>query len=360
MRDDSSSNTSPAEPSTQFSGPNKSTAHSEASARIFPTRYDSILFQLAQGLSSLGQEVSAIRLCIEQQTTILERALVEIHEDLQWKEAARDQHEITKKLAYDLNQIRSGVENIRTVQMAPVYSQIVAGLQERQLGYLETMAEITNSGLSFARYGDGELRMMTRLDYRLPFQRNSPELMHGLKETLAAPIDGLLIGMPHMYRDTHWAGVFAEVWGAVAPLLETHDRFGNSHVSRPAMFRMFGQPAVEAWRRVWSDRSILIITGKGSRFEMNEDLFATRKGHRFIYTEPKDAFEHLHSLENQILESAEESDLVLISLGPAGTVLAARLARQGLQSLDIGHLSSSYETAFNGGKFPEHTPVIKG
>ena len=41
-----------------------------------------------------------------------------------------------------------------------------------------------------------------------------------------------------------------------------------------------------------------------------------------------------------------KNSLILIALGPSGTVLAHRLTQLDYQALDIGHITSSYEEAF--------------
>ena len=43
-----------------------------------------------------------------------------------------------------------------------------------------------------------------------------------------------------------------------------------------------------------------------------------------------------------------DAELVLISLGPAATVLAFDLARKGIQALDIGQLDTEYEWFLRG------------
>lgn len=52
----------------------------------------------------------------------------------------------------------------------------------------------------------------------------------------------------------------------------------------------------------------------------------------------------------------ENIDLFLIALGPAGTVLSARLTDKEKIAYDIGHLTNSYDTVFSGAAVPEQLP----
>ncbi len=54
---------------------------------------------------------------------------------------------------------------------------------------------------------------------------------------------------------------------------------------------------------------------------------------------PKEnAYAHLDEIERLVLQIKGDFDTVLISLGAAGTCLAARLARAGVHAVDVGHV----------------------
>lgn len=257
----------------------------------------------------------------------------------------------------DLGKIRAATDNIRAAAMSSIYADMTEHMLSKQLGLLETLRKISSDRMSLARYGDGEMRMMTRIDFSVPFQRNSYELMSDLRRVILEPADNILIGMPHMYLDHHWATVFAETWASLKPSLASLEVFANSHVSRPVMFGAFGQQAIDEWRKIWADREVLVVTGEGSRFGLSEALFSSASSIRSVYSTPQEAFHDIPRVLELVADSPE--DLVLISLGPAGTILANEIAKMGKQALDIGHLSSSYENVLNKGAFPEATPVRK-
>jgi len=271
-----------------------------------------------------------------------------------------EQSERLKSIAWHVSQSREIQEAIRHSLTAPLLDSIQEFLASRQLGLLETLDVIRRDRLNLARFGDGELDLMLRLDANIKFQRNSPALMTDLAsvfDTAKNHPDKLLIGMPYLYRDNrHWATVYTKYWSQVQPKLESLERVANSQISRPTIFAIHGHEAVEAWRKVWEGLDITIVTGKGSRFEMVPELFDNIRSHRFEYSLPTDAYADVPRLVCDL--KTDSSDLILISLGPAGTILAVELAKHGKWALDIGHVSNSYEFQLKDGNFPEKLPVL--
>lgn len=267
------------------------------------------------------------------------------------------QAKVAHAIKADLERSKAIQDNLRMIGMNDILDQVRSTIRDRQLGFLETVEAIRDERLSFARFGDGEFKMMTRLDFNARFQKNSPELQAALRSVLTDAPPSLLLGMPNVFVDLHWTSAWAEMWTSVRPYLNHAGRYGNSHVSRPLMFQTFGQQAVEAWASVWAGKRALIVTGEGSRFDLVDPLFSSLAGSDVLYSKPTNAFSDLGRVVDQV--AARDVDVVLISLGPAGTVLASELARTGCQALDIGHLSSSYVHVIEEGAFPESTPLVR-
>jgi hypothetical protein len=108
---------------------------------------------------------------------------------------------------------------------------------------------------------------------------------------------------------------------------------------------------------VWAGKKVRVITGKGSRFELIPALFDNVAAVEFTYSTASNGFEDLNRLKDDLASTNDE--LYLIALGPAGTVLAAELARAGKWAIDLGHISDSYENVFKGAVRPELKPVAK-
>jgi hypothetical protein len=275
---------------------------------------------------------------------------------------AAELHKLLQDMRWELQQQRKILETMRLVESAPVLDDVQAFAEEHQLGFAETVQALAERPLSFARFGDGELRLMLRAEYSLKFQRNSPQLQQALLNAFTAPPqDHLLKGFPHVYRDLHWSGVWGEIWRQLKPLLGDGERFGNSHVTRPIFFQVLGSAGVDLWRQVWEGQRITVVTGKGSRFELIDELFDNIADARHVTSEPVGAWDDVPRLVDALTSarSGDRPDLCLIALGPAGTVLAHRLAHNGVRAIDVGHISDSYETAFKGGAWPEKKEVSK-
>lgn len=271
-------------------------------------------------------------------------------------EAVQQLVEVNRQQVRVLQTQLTAIENIRLATMLPLRQEIMNTLGDRQLGLLETVEQIGDQRKSFARFGDGELRLMFRPEFDIKFQKNSAALTHGLQSVLANPSDNLLIGMPHIFGNAHWSGVFAELWHHIAPSLPRVPHFGDSHVTRPLYFSFLGRDGVDAWRSVWAGRDAVVLAGRGSRFELIPQLFDTLKSSQLIESLPAHAFDDI----DRVVESTSKTgkDLALIALGPAGTIIADRLNREGIQAIDIGHIAASYKNVFRGELFPEEQPIV--
>lgn len=267
------------------------------------------------------------------------------------------QTELLKKIHWEVNRSRNIQENIRVSETSETLNAVRSFLSRQQLSLTETLGRVRDEDLSFARFGDGEFRLMTRIEFDLKFQKNSYALQDALRGVLSSDTSGLLLGLPHGYVDLHWSTVYTEVWGLIRPLLGDGRMFGNSHVSRPLMFQTVGREGAKMWSQVWEGREAALVTGRGSRFDMREDLFDSLKSHTVIESLPQHAFAVLDEVLEQALST--DAELFLISLGPTGTLLASELAKCGRQALDIGHLSSSYDHVIAGGAFPEQLATSK-
>ncbi|MCK9795025.1 GT-D fold domain-containing glycosyltransferase [Isoptericola sp. 4D.3] len=270
----------------------------------------------------------------------------------------RAQHQLLEQLRADAAKIEAEVRTIRVAGTASTMRAVHDFAATRVLTYRETLESLARDELSFARFGDGELRLMVDPLYRLGFQGNSVALREALRSTLQRQDDSLLVGWPRAFWTPHNTTVWSIVWDDVQPLVPPTGRFGNSHVSRPDCFEELGEEAVELWRQVWQGRHVTIVTGEGSRFDLVPQLFDNLAGHDVVHSTPRNAFADLERLEREILDR-RSSDLHLVSLGPAGTVLAARLAAAGVRAIDIGHISNSYLYVFEGETYPESLPGVR-
>lgn len=266
----------------------------------------------------------------------------------------KEQVEALKKIHWNVSQVRLSTEITSRMVSRDFLDQAEAFLADRMVGLIDTVNIVKERKLSLSRYGDGEIRLMFSPGYSVGFQQNSLDLRRGLFEAInyaAISPDKLMIAVPPILRDPIWKSLFVEHWEEFRDVLLPLKSLGNSHISRPRIFQNFGSDAVEAWSSVWQGQKVTVVTGEGSRFALAMDLFASARSVDFCYSTPKDAFADLP----RIIETLQQdnSDIILISLGPAGTVLAAELAKRDRWALDIGHISSSYSQVYEGSAAPE-------
>jgi hypothetical protein len=263
--------------------------------------------------------------------------------------------ERTNQLLVDIRRIGEGVQ-VALAQRD--MAEVDEFCRNHVLGLEETLLRLASEQISFARFGDGEFRAILHPDFDLRLQHGSPELAAALRRVLA--FDGydpdlLMLGFPMVYRSPHWQRVWSGVWPQLAEILPRNVTWGCAHATRPVAFRRLGQRAVQLWRRVWEGRDIAVITGKGSRFHMHPHLFDNVASVQVIESEPRDAFSYVPQvLEEATAPTWDNRGPFLISLGPAGTVLAAELSRAGRWAIDVGHLSASYEHVAERAVSPEH------
>jgi hypothetical protein len=235
-------------------------------------------------------------------------------------------------------------------------------LATHQLGLFETLAHIKAHRISLARLGDGELLLALNSAAHIVYQQGSDALQQDLRCLLKG--DGyedtpLLVGIPGLtvaYYRLYWA----KYWRLVRPLLASTMTYGNISVSREALFRQDAEAGRLAWRAVWDACDVCFVTGKGSRFDVLPALFDNVASQRMIHSLPAQAYDDLPRVLDEIRATVPKSTLVLISLGPAATVLAGRLAREGYWAIDLGHISNAYLTIASGAPRAESLPHVRG
>lgn len=225
----------------------------------------------------------------------------------------------------------------------------------------QTIDLIIEKKMSISRFGDGELRLIFNPFFNVKFQKNSPEIAVKLEKVLTLngyDKDKIIIGLPsYLPADIFQNVLYSEIWPSLRLKFKDDIVYGSTHVTRPLFFSYFKNKAIHLWSKVWEDRDVLIITGKDSKFILDEELFSTIKSSSFLYTLAEDAFDTIDDIKQKVNKIYSKDTLILISLGPAATILAADLSNLGYQAIDLGHITSSYLNVFKGGKWPENLPV---
>jgi len=276
--------------------------------------------------------------------------------------ATEETNKVLREIRTELREHRKYLEAFRHVVARDVLQEVDDFTAEHQLGFARTLERLVQDRVSFARFGDGELRIMLRPEFNLRFQRWSAGLATDLRAVLTYDgydPDRLFLGFPYPYRSLYWSDLWLDIWPDLRPLLRTDITYGTTHVSRPICFERLGQDGVDLWRQVWRDRDVCIITGEGSRFDVVPELFDNVASSRFVYSTPVNAYGDLPRLMGE-LKDEDPASLFLVALGPAGTLVTAWLAQRGRWAIDIGHISASWSNVFAGGKWPERLELRRG
>src|SRR5699024_7249924 len=106
------------------------------------------------------------------------------------------------KLNRELIATKKSIDVVRLSTSRNTLERVGRFARGRQLGFEQTMERLVESNISFSRFGDGELRMMTSPNSNLGFQRNNPHIRRELRKVFnMAPHPDLMVGWPHIYRD---------------------------------------------------------------------------------------------------------------------------------------------------------------
>lgn len=208
----------------------------------------------------------------------------------------------------------------------------------------DTIHDILGRGASFARFGDGELRVC--IGGKIKSQPYNKNLQRRLLEILNVDDFGFLIGIPRVYDRTdnypskrHWQKFMSRP--EIKKLFKPGKQYHSSFISRMESAPNIVRPTF--WRIVedlWIGRDIIAVQGdhgqlKNASEKTNEFTFSNSI--QFVIGPGRNAWSQYNEILEQCLTYPEDC-LFVISLGATATVLAYDLWRQGRQALDIGRM----------------------
>ena len=194
----------------------------------------------------------------------------------------------------------------------------------------ETIAELF-LGRSMARFGDGELKLVA--GGHAAREPANPNLASELSEILHAPTRDCIVGIPTMDPRGPKYSTWSKHIHRFGPLLSPSVEYYSAFISRPD-----SAPWIESFefcdrlRGLWAGKRVVVVCErKGSIFR----AVRPDAGHiSHVECPTHRSYERIEWLMNQALRAAPE--LVVLSAGPAATCMANRLARAGVQALDLG------------------------
>lgn len=205
------------------------------------------------------------------------------------------------------------------------------------LGEIETL-DLVLSGVSLARYGDGELALCA--ERGIPCQRFDPRLSDRLREILHRPGD-CAVGVPNIRSATPKAAYWYK-YERSARFYWNRD-YVSAFVTRPDSAPWIDTP--EYWAKVeqlWVGQHVTLVRG-GKRSFTADDLVGAASVNEIIA--PR---EHAWADYVELMELIGTPQRVLLCLGPTATVMAVDLCAKGVHAIDAGHLGMFYRKHLQG------------
>ena len=112
--------------------------------------------------------------------------------------------------------------------------------------------------------------------------------------------------------------------------------------------KTYAERIFKLFKEIWRQRDVLIVEGQYTRTGAGNDLLADANSIRRIICPDTNAYDCYGEIWKAVRENSSDGALVLLSLGPAATILAFDLAGCGIQALDIGQLDNEYEWYLSG------------
>ena len=219
----------------------------------------------------------------------------------------------------------------------------------------ELLEIILKEKKSLCRFGDGELEVMRKKE-RLWYQETNDKLAERLKEVFNSNKEFIIIALPdnfgNLEKYTEDAAYQIRAYldkgnrESLMTMIDQNRVYYDSYVSRPYIIyqnKKYAGHIFKLFKQIWSKRDVLIIEGSRSYTGVRNDLLEGANNIQRIIAPSVNSFAVYDKILFLAREHATKDMLILVSLGPAATVLAYDLALEGIQALDIGQLDNEYE-----------------
>lgn len=222
----------------------------------------------------------------------------------------------------------------------------------------KTIDYILETNCSVSRYGDGELRWMIGESTGYKFQENNSNLACDLFDIVNSNIANHIVCIPNIFEENNtfvdsnrvaWDVHLIKYGKKWFHLLETEKVFYDANMTRfyiDYKDKKKSEMLFTKIKLIWESRNIIIVEGEYTRFGVGNNLLSNASKISRILCPSENAYASKEKILEITLKQVKEShddSLVLIALGPTATVLAAELALQNVQAIDIGHLDLEYE-----------------
>jgi hypothetical protein len=187
------------------------------------------------------------------------------------------------------------------------------------------------AGKSIARFGDGELKLVAGGNAaREPANRR---LADELSEILQRSHEACIVGIPTMNRDGAKFLGWSKHINRFSEFFSSKVVYYSAFITRPDSAQWIDNyEFADSVRRLWATKRVVVVCErKGSIFRT-----VARDARKIEHVEcpTHEAYGCIGALHRKALRN--DPQIVVLSAGPAATCLANRLARSGVQALDLG------------------------
>lgn len=234
-------------------------------------------------------------------------------------------------------------------------SFLILSKKPKILSFEDTINDIVTNRRSFARFGDGEIRMVLSNTEEIGFQKKNIQLSERLGEVLQSQIPNLLIGLPNTFgylpkntidSQIFWYGFNMLYAQKFIDMVNLKEKFGDTNITRFYMMYKDKEektilPKIHLLKTLWNEQDILFVEGADTKLGIGNDLFENAKSIQRIICPSENAFEQYENILQQTKKYGHDK-LIIIALGPTATVLAYDLAKNNFWALDLGHIDIEY------------------
>lgn len=218
----------------------------------------------------------------------------------------------------------------------------------------ETLEYIRKKRISVARFGDGEVDLMT--GHSIPYQDYDEELAARLKKIITMPDNKkLLVCLPDVFDkreryteecNSFWSAHLEHYQDFYKEVISSEKHYGSTFLSRPYIDladKSISGKHFENLKSFFADKDILIVEGIYSRSGVGNDLFQRARSVERIICPSRNAYSKYDEILAAIKRHGGTNKLILLMLGPTAKALVYDLASEGYWAVDIGHIDSEYE-----------------
>ncbi|MDD3669247.1 MAG: GT-D fold domain-containing glycosyltransferase [Alphaproteobacteria bacterium] len=219
--------------------------------------------------------------------------------------------------------------------------------------------ELLETGLSCARYGDGEFNLCCDLPYAFgrPNEKLDERLRHILKHGMRENPRCLVCISDSLFAsaDDFWIEYSDRMFDKIIPLLDPYLVYGATGITR-----VLDEKSIAGFRRIWDGKKVVFVVPSKGRFIDEPRLFDNIAQKAFVDIPPMEAFaEYDRILSDCKKFPVGEGWLFYIAAGAVATLLAYDLSLLGYQALDLGHLPNILRHCLDGAPMPEQTAKVK-